>query len=585
MIVDALEESISAILERVGAQQFPGIWIVLVEASDVRAQLRRAVERRDAGEAQPLLGMTFAVKDNIDVAGYPTSVGCPDFAYKPAKTATAVQCLIDAGAILIGKTNLDQFATGLVGTRSFFGTPANPFNDRYIPGGSSSGSAVAVARGLVDFALGTDTAGSGRVPAGFNNVVGLKPTRGLVSAAGVFPACRSLDCVSVFSRTCEDAARVFQVLQEYDATDPYSRRVGQIQSRPFDPRRFRFGVPTASQQKFFGDAVAEAKFHESIAEMRRLGGEAVEIDFSSFVSAAKLLYEGPWVAERFAAVGSFIERFPESVLPVTRDIILRGRDISAVSVFKASDELGALRQKAQSQWEKMDVLLLPTTGTIYTVDQVISDPLVPNTNLGYYTNFVNLMDLCAIAVPAGFRPDGLPVGITLIAPAGLDADLLAVGDRFHRASNTSVGATGLPIPPRSLDLETPRGWIKLAVVGAHLSGQPLNHQLVHLNARWVRTCRTSAEYRLFALPGTIPPKPGLIRMSKGGVPQEVEVWQMSAEAFGAFVAAIPPPLGIGTIRLKDGENVKSFLCEQYATEGATDISHHGGWRNFLAQST
>jgi allophanate hydrolase len=492
---------------------------------------------------------------------------------------------MDAGAILVGKTNLDQFATGLTGTRSPFGMCRNPFDPKYICGGSSSGSASAMARGLVSFALGTDTAGSGRVPAAFNNIIGLKPTRGIISAAGVFPACRSLDCVSIFALTCEDAARVFHIARGYDPTDPFSRPESDLPARQFNPTQFRFGIPGGKLLKFFGNTAAEAKFHEAIQKLCTIGGEPITIDFAPFAAAARLLYEGPWVAERFAVLQDFLERSPEAVLPVTRQIISRGRDFSAADAFRGRYELAALCQEAAKQWEQVDVLMTPTTGTIYTIEEVLADPIGPNTNLGYYTNFVNLMDLCAVAVPNGFGPDGLPVGVSLIGRAGADDDLLALGDALHRATSRTLGATGCPIPPPSRALIEPSGWIKLAVVGAHLSGQPLNHQLTALGARLVRTCRTSSHYRLFALSGTTPPKPGLIRTSGGGgVPQEVEVWQMSAAAFGTFVAAIPPPLGIGTIQLEDGELVKSFLCEQYATTGARDISSFGGWRKFLASS-
>ena len=572
--------NVRELLERIRKDPEPAVWTLLLDEAAIHDQLKAAVERKNTGVDQPLFGIPFAVKDNIDVAGYPTTAACPQFAYQPAKSATAVQRLIDAGAIFVGKTNMDQFATGLVGTRSPYGACRNTFDPKYISGGSSSGSAVAVARGLVAFALGTDTAGSGRVPAAFNNIVGFKPTRGVVSTAGVLPACRSLDCVSVFALTCGDAARVHRVMKGHDPASAYSRREEDLSPRFFNLSRFRFGVPAKSFLKFFGNAAAEAKFAEAVGRLRALGGEAVEIDYAPFARTARLLYEGPWVAERYAAVGEFIEKNPEAVLAVMRLIISRGRLIDAVSGFRAQYELESLRAEARTQWERMDLLLLPTTGTIYTIEEVASDPIVPNTNLGYYTNFVNLLDLCAVAVPNGFQPDGLPVGVSLIGPAGADEQLLALGDTLHRSTSTTVGATGQAMPALVIELETPKDWVKLAVVGAHLSGQPLNHQLTSRGGHLVRTCRTSADYRLFALPGTVPPKPGLIR-SSGGTPQEVEVWALSVEAFGSFVAAIPAPLGVGTIRLEDGEEVKSFICEQYATAGARDISAFGGWRKFL----
>jgi allophanate hydrolase len=607
--IDSLRD-VRELLERIRQDPEPAVWTFVLDEAAIHDQLKAATERKNRGVDQPLFGIPFAVKDNIDVAGYPTTAGCPQFAYMPAKSATAVRRLMDAGAIFVGKTNMDQFATGLVGTRSPYGACRNTFDPKYISGGSSSGSAVAVARGLVGFALGTDTAGSGRVPAAFNNIVGFKPTRGVVSAAGVLPACRSLDCVSVFAMTCGDAARVYRIIKGHDPADAYSRREEDLPPRFFNPSKFRFGVPAAALLKFFGNAAAEAKFQEAVGRLKSLGGEAVEIDYAPFARAARLLYEGPWVAERYAAVGEFIEKNPEAVLAVTRLIISRGRLIDAVSGFRAQYELESLRAEARTQWERMDLLLLPTTGTIYTIEEVASDPIVPNTNLGYYTNFVNLLDLCAVAVPNGFQPDGLPVGVSLIGPAGMDEQLLALGDGLHRSTSTTVGASdsllrysggglewGAPAisdlklqiaepPPRpspGVPEEgeiLPKDWVKLAVVGAHLSGQPLNHQLTSRGGRLVRTCRTSADYRLYALPGTVPPKPGLIR-SSAGTPQEVEVWALSVEAFGSFVAAIPAPLGVGTIRLEDGEEVKSFMCEQYATLGARDISAFGGWRKFL----
>jgi allophanate hydrolase len=577
------------LMDRIQRDSDKAIWTHLLDRSAVWAQLDSAASRREGEARLPLFGVPFAVKDNIDVAGIPTTVGCPGMAFVPGKTATAIQRLLDAGAVLIGKTNMDQFATGLVGTRSPYGVPGNPFDARYIPGGSSSGSAVAVARGMVSFSLGTDTAGSGRVPAAFNNIIGLKPTRGAVSTAGVFPACRSLDCVSVFALTCGDAARVFRILRGYDPTDPYSRREIDLPERFFQVGNFKFGVPEGRFLDFFGDDAAERKFHEAVDHLRALGGQSVSIDFDAFARTARLLYEGPWVAERYAAVGEFIEKTPHEVLPVIREIIFAGRSIPAVAVFRAQTELESLRAQARTQWDRMDLLLVPNTGTTYTIDQVRADPISTNTNLGRYTNFVNLLDLSAVAVPNGFVENGLPVGVTLIGPAGFDESLLALGDALHRRTSETVGATGGAIPPPPIPSGIPADWVKLAVVGAHLSGQPLNHQLTSRGAHMVRTCRTSSDYRLYALPGTVPPKPGLIRIGKGdgkgsGVPQEVEVWGLSTEAFGAFVAAIPAPLGIGTIVLEDGEQVKSFVCEHYAVAGAQDISEFGGWRSFLKRA-
>ncbi|HWE95108.1 MAG TPA: allophanate hydrolase [Tepidisphaeraceae bacterium] len=572
------------VLRRIEAHGDSAVWIDRLSRDEIMAQLKEATARRDGGVAQPLLGVPFAVKDNIDVAGRVTTAACPDYAYRATRSATVVEKLCSAGAILVGKTNLDQFATGLVGTRSPYGVPRNPFDARYIPGGSSSGSGAAVAAGLVCFALGTDTAGSGRVPAAFNNIVGLKPTRGLISAAGLVPACQSLDCVSVFSLTCADAGAVFRVAAGYDSQDPYSRDTAELGVTPLAfPLGMRFGVPADEQLRFYGNSNAEALYRASIERVRKLGGTPVQIDFEPFVQTSQLLYDGPWLAERLAGLKDFIAYRYDSFLPVTRTIINGGRRFDAVSTFDAMHELQSLSRQVRLEWEKMDVLLLPTTGTVYTLAEVEADPVRLNATLGYYTNFVNLLDLCAVAVPAGMQSNGMPAGVTLIAPPGREAALLTLAERFHRDTGLPLGATGSAQPAGEAPpaTPTPEGMVRLAVVGAHLSGEPLNHQLTSRNARLVRACKTFACYRLYALPGTMPPKPGLVRAENGcGTAIEVEVWEMTADAFGNFVAAIPPPLSIGTLRLEDGEAVKGFLCENYAAAGARDISSYGGWRKF-----
>jgi allophanate hydrolase len=571
-------------LRRARAYGDPAVWITLFDEADVLARVGEAETRRAAGAALPLFGIPFAVKDNIDVAGVPTTAACPAFAYTPRRSAAAVQRLIDAGAIPIGKTNLDQFATGLVGTRSPYGACRNPFDPRYVSGGSSSGSAVSVAAGIVPFALGTDTAGSGRVPAMFNNLVGLKPTRGLVSTAGVVPACRTLDCVSVFALTCADALDVLRVIEGPD-DDPFSRAFppGRGAAAAPLPPTFRFGIPAGNELEFFGDAEAAAHFGVAVERLKRLGGVPATIDYRPFRETAELLYGGPWVAERYSVAQRLLKEDPDAVLPVIRQIVGGAERWTAVETFEAFYQLEALRKQALAEWGRMDVLLLPTAGTIYTIAQVEADPVRLNSNLGRYTNFANLLDLCALAVPNAFRVDGLPTGVTLMAPAGQDGRLVVLGAAFHRDTALPLGATGRPLPtnapapaPRAADA------VRLAVVGAHLSGQPLNWQLTGRAATLVRTCRTAAEYKLYALPGTTPPKPGLVRASAGGAALEVEVWEMTTAAFGSFVAAIPPPLGIGSVTLEDGETVKGFLCEGYAVEGARDITSFGGWRAFLA---
>jgi allophanate hydrolase len=580
-------EVLDSVLDRIAAYPDKSVWIDLLPPAAVRAQVRRVEDQRAGGSVLPLYGVPFAVKDNIDVEGRQTTAACPAFAYTATESATIVRKLCNAGAILVGKTNLDQFATGLVGTRSPYGACRNPFDGRYISGGSSSGSAVAVAAGLVSFALGTDTAGSGRVPAAFNNIVGWKPTRGRLSTAGFVPACRSLDCPSVFALVSEDLAAVARVVSGPDAADPYSRSPEETAGVPSEfPGKFRFGVPADDQLEFFGNGAGPVLFRRAVQRLEELGGVASPIDFAPFMTAAKLLYDGPWIAERLAAIRSFYAAHADDMLPVTRSIIGSATKISAVDAFEGQYELRRIARLAQEQWRRMDVLLVPTAGRIYTIDDVQREPLQLNRNLGYYTNFVNLLDLGAVAVPNGFEPGGLPAGVTLIAPAGSDEALLKLAGRFHRATGLTLGALGSPMPAPPTESAppaptTPPG-VQLAVVGAHLSGMPLNHQLTDSGGKLVRACRTAAKYRLYALPGTTPPKPGLVRAAAGGGAIDIEVWELSAEAFGKFVAAIPPPLGIGTIELEDGSLVKSFLCESYVTDTAPEITTLGGWRQYMA---
>jgi len=554
------------------------VWIALAPREKSLARARE-LERDALAPAKPLYGVPFAIKDNIDLASLPTTAGCPEYAYQPAGSATVVQALLDAGAIPIGKTNLDQFATGLVGTRSPHGACSSVFDKRYISGGSSSGSAVAVARGWASFALGTDTAGSGRVPAAFNGLIGLKPTRGLLSTLGVVPACRTLDCVSILAHTCHDAHTVWQAARGFDALDPYSRAPGPGQdAAPWLGGEFRFGVPAADQLEFFGDEEAATLYRQAVRTAEAIGGLKVEIDFSLFRAAAELLYSGPWVAERLAALEPFVEAHAASMNPVVREIISGARRFSAVEAFQAEYRLRELRRSTEAEWEKMDLLLAPTTGTIYTLEAVAADPFRLNSNLGYYTNFVNLLDLAAVAVPAGRRPNGLPFGVSLIGPAFSDEALLAVADRFHRAQAAPPG------PPIELEIMPP-GSIALAVVGAHLSGEPLNWQLTSRGARLMRRCRTARGYRLYKLDGKIPPKPGLVRDPDfAGPGVEVEVWALPEDRFGGLAAAVPPPLGIGSAELEDGQTVKCFICEPYAVAGAAEITRFGGWRNYMAHT-
>lgn len=563
-----ISEKVVAVYDRLQSAALNPVWISLVPR---QSALARARELENSPRA-PLAGTTFAVKDNIDVAGMPTTAGCPTYSYTPVSSATIVRRLEDAGAILIGKTNMDQFATGLVGTRSPFGACSCVFDERYISGGSSSGSALAVAKGLVTFSLGTDTAGSGRVPAAFNNLIGLKPSRGLLSTAGVVPACRTLDCVSIFASSCREAHGVWCAAKEFDARDPFSRtlRPGE-DAAPWLNLPFRFGVPRSEQLQFFGDEQAQALYGEAVSRVEKLGGERVEIDFSIFRAAANLLYEGPWVAERLAVLQSFLRAHSAEMNPVVRDIIAGGELYTAVDAYIAQYRLLDLCRAAATQWATMDVLVLPTTGTIYTHEQVAANPVKTNTNLGYYTNFVNLMDLAAVAAPAGFRSSGLPFGISFIGPAFSDEALLALAHRY-------VGV-------KTSLLEKTPGCVELAVVGAHLTGQPLNSQLTQRGARLKKTCRTGRGYRLYALEGIKPLKPGLVRDDRFQGPGiEVEVWVMPEDQFGGFVANVPPPHGIGNVTLDFGDSVKGFICEPWALAEATEITRFGGWRPYLASS-
>jgi allophanate hydrolase len=559
------ETVIAGIFEVINASGLLGpVWISLADEDEA---IRRA---RSWDPDQPLAGVPFAVKDNMDVEGMPTTAGCPSFAYLAKETAATVQRLLDAGAILIGKTNMDQFATGLVGTRSPFGACSSIFDHRYISGGSSSGSAAAVAKGLCAFSLGTDTAGSGRVPAAFNGLIGLKPTRGTISAEGVIPACRSLDCVSILTHTVEDAEMVWRVARVDPCDEP--GRVSGVRHSPSLVRPWRFGVPHADELMFFGNGDGPALFRAAVKRLEALGGTQVLIDYSPFRETAALLYDGPWVAERFAAVGDFLAREPPDADPTVSAIILAGRRYTAYDVFRSFERLDELKQRAELVWREIDVLLLPTTGTIYTKAAVAADPIGLNTNLGYYTNFVNLMDLAAVAVPAGTTHDGLPFGVSIIGRAFSDGTLLDLAARY-------AGERSAPEA-----VHERREHVSIAVVGAHLSGQPLNWQLTACGARLVYSGRTSGQYQLFELAGAQPAKPGLVRSaSKAGKGIEVEVWEMPREEFGSFVDDVPPPLAIGNIELSTGTWVKGFVCEPYGLEGARNISEFGGWLHFLAQ--
>ncbi|WJN58608.1 allophanate hydrolase [Pseudomonas sp. SO81] len=554
-------------------------WIALATQAQLQAQLDALAERLAAVEGDlgklPLYGVPFAIKDNIDAAGWPTTAACPEFAYTAEADATVVAKLRAAGAIVIGKTNLDQFATGLVGTRSPYGAVPNSFDADYVSGGSSSGSASVVARGLVPFALGTDTAGSGRVPAGFNNIVGLKPTKGWLSTSGLVPACRTLDCISVFALTVADAQAVANIAGGYDASDAYSRK-NPNSAKVGMPARPRLAVPAAPE--FFGDAQNQAVFEQALGKLRELGAEVEAIDFTPFRELAEQLYYGSWVAERTVALEA-VE--PAHINPVVRGIVAGGEKYSACDAYKAEYIRAELARRINDALARFDALVVPTSPTIRTLAEMAVEPVLFNSQFGTYTNFTNLADLAALAVPAGFRADGLPAGITLLAPAWHDQALAAFGRRWQEFLALPLGATQRALPAQPSIGQAP-GSVRVAVVGAHLTGMPLNFQLLTRDAVLVEQTTSAASYRLYALPGTVPPKPGLARVSEDGAEIIVELWDVPQARFGEFVAEIPPPLGIGNLQLADGRWVKGFICEPYALEGARDITSFGGWRAFIA---
>jgi allophanate hydrolase len=573
-------ETVARSYQRIRDYNDPAVFISLRDEKAALAEAEALAAKDPA--SLPLLGVPVAVKDNIDAQGMATTAACPAFAYSPAHDSTAVAKLRAAGAIIIGKTNLDQFATGLVGVRSPHGIPVNPIRSDLIPGGSSSGSAVAVSAGLVPLALGTDTAGSGRVPAMLNNIVGLKPSLGLISNAGLVPACRTLDCISVFSLTVDDAMAALSVMAGPDGADPFSRNRPLAAVTAF-PEKLRLGVPRNGQLIFFGDKASEKAYGEALKRWTSLGATLVEFDLEPFYETARLLYEGPWVAERYLVIRNLLASSPDSIHPVTREITAAGARLTAADTFAALYRLQALRRVAERAFTNIDALVLPTAPTAYSTAQVLANPVELNSRLGTYTNFVNLLDLCGLALPAAMRPDGIPFGITLLAPAGHDAQLASIGRVFHADTGLKMGSNGWTQPPLATPSSELSGdEIAIAVVGAHLSGMALNGELLALDGRLLSEAATAPDYRLYAL-DTTPPKPGMLRVEPGkGSAIKLELWALSAAAFGKFVAAIPPPLSIGTIRLADGRGIKGFIVEPAAIDGARDISAFGGWRAFRA---
>lgn len=573
-------EVIETVLARLAASGDEGIFIHVADKAGLLAQAE-ALGRFDP--AMPLWGVPFAVKDNIDVAGMPTTAACPEFAYQPERDAAVVARLRAGGAIVIGKTNMDQFATGLCGVRTPYPIPINPIDSRLVPGGSSSGSAVAVARGIVSFALGTDTAGSGRVPAGLNNIVGLKPSFGAISATGVVPACRTLDCVSILALTVDDAFRVFELAAGYDASDAYAR---PFPARPYPmaATTLRVGVPRQQDRQFFGDGAMASAFEASLDRLQQLSCTIVEVPFADFYATADLLYGEGWTAERYAAIAAFFEARAGALHPVVHEIYARARQLSAAQAFLGFYKLQGLKRSIARLMSGFDVLCVPTTPTLGTLADLGAEPIAANSRHGIYTNFANLLDLCAVAVPGTWRRDHLPSSITLLAPAGQDAEISSLARQFHAASGTSLGATGWPQPQIAAGKREASDDFRLVVVGAHMSGMALNGELLAFGGRFECLARTAPHYRLYALKDQPQPKPGLIRVdSNTGYAIDVEVWSLPPEGAAKLIAAIPPPLGIANILLDDGSISKGFVMEAAGIEGALDISTFGGWRNYLEQ--
>lgn len=561
------QEVLHEVLARLRAVNDPGIFLHLADEDTLMAQ---AAALGAYDPARPLWGVPFAVKDNIDVAGMPTTAACPAWTYAPQVDAFSVARLRAAGAIPVGKTNLDQFATGLVGTRSPYPVPRNALDPQIVPGGSSSGSAVVVGHGIVPFSLGTDTAGSGRVPAALNGIVGLKPSLGMVSATGVVPACRTLDTVSVFARDVADAWAVLQAMAGYDPTDAYARDIPAPALSPVPPK-VKIGVPDPATRKFFGDTVQAAAFDADLAALRARGAQIVELDFTPFHDVANMLYEGAWVAERHAVIETLMAETPEAVHPVTRAIIGKALGLSATDAFRGLYRLAELRRACAPLIASVDLLAVPSIPTFYTCADLAADPVTPNSNLGTYTNFVNLLDLCALSFPTAPRADGRPGSLTLIAPAGQDARLAA----------EALCLAGQPVPPVQ-DAQSQE--IAVAVCGAHMSGLPLNGQLVSLGGRFVKAAATAPAYSLHALAGGPPERPGLLRGDTGtGASIALEIWALPRTALGDLMAMIPAPLGLGSIELEDGSRVTGFLCEAAGLRGARDITGFGGWRAYLSE--
>jgi len=572
---------IEALIEKASQYTDRNIWITQLSLEQLQPYLDSLADKNI--DELPLYGIPFAIKDNIDLANIPTTAGCEAFTYTADEDAYVVAQLIAAGAIPMGKTNLDQFATGLVGVRSPWGATGNSFNPEYISGGSSAGSSVAVGLGLVTFSLGTDTAGSGRVPAMYNNIVGLKPSIGLFSATGVVPACRTLDCVSIFALTTDDASEVFNTAASFDENDAYARpNLDTNKNYGLTDNSFRFAIPQDDQLEFFGNEYGKGCFEDSVKALEAIGGVAETIDFAPFLDAAKLLYEGPWVAERRVATKD-VKR--EDMLPVLQTILSGQADATADDLFSAQYKLQGFYQQVQPVLDKYDFLLTPTAGNIYTIADVEANPIQLNSNNGYYTNFMNLLDCAAIAMPTGFMGNDLPFGVTLFSKAFRDVALLNFANRLQQSLKLPLGATGHALPETKAAKAGVGDSIDVVVCGAHLEGLPLNWQLTERGGELVRKTKSADKYRLFALAGGPPFRPGIVRDESNGTAIEVEVWRLPTANFGSFVAGIPEPLGIGKVQLENGKWYSGFICEGYALETAQDITELGGWRAYLKQDS
>lgn len=575
---------IAALLEKADSIEHNPIWISRLSSEQLQPYLT-TLERADI-DSLPLYGIPFAIKDNIDLAGVATTAACPEFSYVPESSASVVTNLIAAGAIPLGKTNMDQFATGLVGVRSPepWGPCKNALNDTIISGGSSSGSAVAVALGLVSFSLGTDTAGSGRVPASLNNLVGLKPTRGLLSCKGVVPACKSLDCVSIFAFNCDDANHVFDCAMSFDQADAYSRKTAYSNSKRYyhaQQKQLRLGVPSKESLEFFACDEAHTLYTQFLENLPP-DIETCEIDLAPFLQAAKLLYEGPWVAERYLATQKLIESAPDALLPVIKTIIGNGNKPLALDAFASNYKLQKFKQLADQQLANVDAILTPTNPRYFSITEVEQDPIALNSKMGYYTNFMNLLDYAAIAIPIGFFKNGVGYGVTLFSHAQHDKHLLSIAAQLQNIQQLNYGAFGQAFKTQgNTALAEPYQTIEVAVCGAHLEGLPLNWQLLERGAQKLTSTTTSPNYRLYALPGGPPHRPALVRDNESGAAIALETWRLPAAEFGSFVNEIPAPLGIGKVQLNDDSWVSGFICDNWGIAGAKDITEFGGWKAFL----